>query len=58
MPAQDRNDERTRVRLEGKYRLDPTWTTQAELTYTDNESSDKTSEYHKYQVVVSINALF
>jgi tetratricopeptide (TPR) repeat protein len=58
VPAQDRNDERTRVRLEGKYRLDPTWTTQAELTYTDNESSDKTSEYHKYQVVVSINALF
>jgi tetratricopeptide (TPR) repeat protein len=58
VPAQSRNDERWRVRFEGKYRLDPTWTTQAELTYTDNESSEASSEYHKYQLLVSINALF
>ncbi|MDH3762271.1 MAG: tetratricopeptide repeat protein [Gammaproteobacteria bacterium] len=58
VPAQSRNDERWRLRLEGKYRLGPTWTTQAELTYTDNKSSEQTSEYHKYQLLVSINAPF
>ena len=53
-----RRDERTRLRLEGSYELNPTWTTQAELTYTDNDSSDEESGYHKYQALVSINALF
>lgn len=53
-----RRDERTRLRLEGNYKLDRTWTTQAELTYTDNDSTDDDSGYHKYQALLSINALF
>ncbi len=53
-----RRDERTRLRLEGSYELDKTWTTQAELTYTDNDSTADESGYHKYQALVSINALF
>ena len=53
-----RRDERSRVRLEGSYKLDQTWTTQAELTYTDNDSSEDGSAYHKYQMLVSVNALF
>ena len=56
--ADTRRDERSRLRLEGNYELDRTWTTQAELTYTDNDSSDDDSGYHKYQALVSINALF
>lgn len=58
VPGDERNDERTRLRLEGKHELDRTWTAQAELTYTDNDSSDDASAYHKYQALVSINALF
>ena len=53
-----RRDERTRLRLEGSYKLDQTWTMQAELTYTDNESSEDDSGYHKYQALISVNALF
>jgi len=53
-----RRDERTRLRLEGSYELNPTWSMQAELTYTDNDSTDDESAYHKYQALVSINALF
>ena len=53
-----RRDERKRLRLESSYDLDRTWTTQAELTYTDNDSTEDESGYHKYQALVSINGLF
>ena len=53
-----RRDERKRLRLESNYDLDRTWSTQAELTYTDNDSTEDDSGYHKYQALVSINGLF
>ena len=58
MPAQDRVDERTRVRLEAERDLDSTWSVQAETTYIDNQSSDSASRYHKYEVMFSLNAVF
>ena len=58
VPADDRHDQRLRVRLEGKYRFDDGWGAQSEITYTDNDSNQASSSYHKYQALVSINALF
>ena len=53
-----RRDKRRRLRLEGKYEWNRTWSTQAEITYTDNDSSEPGSSFHKHQALVSINALF
>ena len=56
--ADNRRDQRLRLRLEGNYRFDRTWAAQAELTYTDNDSTDDDSGYHKHQAQLSVNALF
>jgi hypothetical protein len=40
------------------YQFDPTWGAQSEISYTDNDSNQADSSYHKYQALVSINALF
>jgi tetratricopeptide (TPR) repeat protein len=58
VPGDDRHDQRLRLRLEGKYRFDADWGAQSEITYTDNDSNQAGSSYHKYQALVSINALF
>lgn len=58
VPSQDRDDKRTRLRFDARHKLNPTWSIQAELLVTDNQSSEKDSEYDKYLVSSSINALF
>ena len=58
VPGDDRHDQRLRVRLESKYQFDAGWGAQSEITYTDNDSNQTGSSYHKYQALVSINAVF
>ena len=58
VPSQERKDERTRIRIESEHKLTGVWSIQAELTYIDNRSSEEISEYHQYQGMISINAIF
>ena len=56
--SQDREDERSRLKLDYKYQADGTWSVIAEFLYTDNRSTDPVYEYDKYTVIVGVNALF
>jgi tetratricopeptide (TPR) repeat protein len=58
VPSQNRNDERTRVRFESRHKIDPNWSIDADIIFTDNYSSVEESEYDKYRVNISLNALF
>ncbi len=58
VPAQDRRDERARLRIDARHRLNATFDLQAELLFTDNQSTEPESEYDKYQLTVSVSALF
>ena len=58
VPSQDRYDKRSRIRFDARHKLNPTWTIQAELLFTNNQSSEKDAEYGKYLATSSINALF
>jgi len=57
VPSQNRNDERPRIRFESEFKINSTWTIDAELHFTDNQSSEKDSEYDKYLANISLNAL-
>ena len=58
VPSQNRSDERTRLRFESRHKIDVTWSIDAEIIFTDNQSSEKESEYDKHLANISINALF
>ena len=58
VPSQNRNDERTRLRLESRYKINSDWSVESEIIYTDNQSSEKGSSYDKYLASISLNALF
>lgn len=58
VPTQNRRDERARMRIHVKHRLNTSFDIQAELLFTDNQSSEPASEYDKYQLTFSGNALF
>lgn len=58
VPSQNRSDERTRLRLESRYKINSDWSVESEIIYTDNQSSEKGSSYDKYLASISLNALF
>ncbi len=47
-----------RVRFESRHKIDPNWSIDADISFTDNYSSVEESEYDKYRVNISLNALF
>ena len=58
VPSQNRDDERIRIRFESRYKINLTWSIDAEIIFTDNQSSEKESEYDKHLANISLNALF
>lgn len=58
MPSQDRNDRRTRIRLDGRYLLNTNWSIKTELLFTRNRSSENNFSYNNNLLIISMNALF